>query len=55
VVFPATRGKPLINTHQDEIYDEAGYDLSIDYTQLPPPPLLSEPDQQKLKSYLERS
>jgi hypothetical protein len=39
----------------DEIYDEAGYDLSIDYTQPPPPPLLSESDQQKLKVYLARS
>jgi hypothetical protein len=39
----------------DEIYDEAGYDLSIDYTQMPPPPLLSEPDQQKLRDYWERS
>jgi hypothetical protein len=38
----------------DEIYDEAGYDLSIDYTQMPPPPLLSEADQQKLQNYLER-
>jgi Protein of unknown function (DUF4058) len=36
----------------NEIYDEAGYDLSIDYTQMPPPPLLSEKDQQKLKEYL---
>ena len=26
------------------IYDEAGYDLSIDYTQPPPPPPLSETD-----------
>jgi Protein of unknown function (DUF4058) len=39
----------------DEIYDEAGYDLSIDYTQMPPPPSLSELDQQKLQDYLERS
>jgi hypothetical protein len=38
----------------DEIYDEAGYDLSIDYTQMPPPPLLAENDQQKLKDYLEQ-
>lgn len=26
------------------IYDEAGYDLSIDYTQPPPPPVLSDAD-----------
>jgi hypothetical protein len=28
-----------------EIYDEAGYDLSIDYTQSPPPPALTPADQ----------
>lgn len=28
-----------------EVYDEAGYDLSIDYAQPPPPPLLSADDQ----------
>jgi Protein of unknown function (DUF4058) len=28
-----------------EIYDEAGYDLSIDYTQSPPPPALTAADQ----------
>jgi hypothetical protein len=27
-----------------DIYDEAAYDLSIDYSQPPPPPTLSEPD-----------
>ncbi|MGB7444505.1 MAG: DUF4058 family protein [Coleofasciculaceae cyanobacterium] len=27
-----------------DIYDEAAYELSIDYTQLPPPPALSEKD-----------
>lgn len=26
------------------IYDEAGYDLSLDYTQSPPPPVLNEAD-----------
>jgi hypothetical protein len=26
------------------IYDEAGYDLSINYTAVPPPPVLSEAD-----------
>jgi hypothetical protein len=28
-----------------EIYDEAGYDLSIDYTQSPPPPALTAADE----------
>ena len=28
------------------IYDEAAYDLSIDYRQVPPPPLLSQADLQ---------
>ena len=26
------------------VYDEAGYDLSIDYAQAPPPPPLSDAD-----------
>jgi hypothetical protein len=29
-----------------DIYDEAAYDLSIDYSQPPPPPALSEADAQ---------
>jgi hypothetical protein len=33
-----------------EIYDEAGYDLSIDYTQSPPPPALTVADHSWLKS-----
>jgi hypothetical protein len=33
-----------------EIYDEAGYDLSIDYNQAPPPPVLSETDRQWVRS-----
>jgi Protein of unknown function (DUF4058) len=33
-----------------EIYDEAGYDLSIDYAQAPPPPALTEVDQTWLRS-----
>jgi hypothetical protein len=33
-----------------EIYEEAGYDLSIDYTQSPPPPALSVADQSWLRS-----
>lgn len=34
------------------IYDEAGYDLSIDYTQPPPPPALNEPDAAWLRQLL---
>ena len=34
---------PLTAALQD-IYDEAAYDLSIDYTQAPPPPALSDDD-----------
>jgi Protein of unknown function (DUF4058) len=37
----------------NEIYDEAGYDLSIDYTQMPPPPLISEVEQQRMRNYLD--
>jgi Protein of unknown function (DUF4058) len=33
-----------------EIYAEAGYDLSIDYAQAPPPPALTEADQTWLRS-----
>jgi Protein of unknown function (DUF4058) len=33
-----------------EIYDEAGYDLSIDYAQSPPPPALTVADQSWLRS-----
>jgi hypothetical protein len=32
------------------IYDEAGYDLSIDYAQSPPPPALTAADQSWLRS-----
>jgi hypothetical protein len=35
-----------------EIYDEAGYDLSIDYSQSSPPPALIEADQIWLRSLL---
>lgn len=34
------------------IYDEAAYDLSIDYTQPPPPPTLADTDAQWLRSLL---
>jgi hypothetical protein len=33
-----------LQTALNVIYDEAGYDLSIDYTQPPPPPALSDGD-----------
>lgn len=35
-----------------EIYDEAGYDLSIDYSQPPPPPVLSDADAAWIRSLL---
>jgi hypothetical protein len=35
-----------------DIYDEAAYDLSIDYSQPPPPPGLSDADAQWLQTLL---
>ncbi|MBD2447091.1 DUF4058 family protein [Nostoc sp. FACHB-152] len=35
------------------IYDEAGYELSIDYSQNPPPPALSEADTNWMRSQLD--
>jgi hypothetical protein len=37
------------------IYDEAAYDLSIDYTKPPPPPPLSDEDGAWLQTLLEKS
>ena len=37
------------------IYDEAGYDLSIDYTQSPPPPAFNEADIEWILSTLANS
>jgi hypothetical protein len=37
------------------IYDEAGYDLSIDYTQPPPPPVLSDMDTEWMYKRLGKS
>lgn len=37
------------------IYDEAGYDLSIDYTQFPPPPAFSDADREWMRNLLDRS
>jgi hypothetical protein len=34
------------------IYDEAAYDLSIDYSQSPPPPVFSETDTQWMHALL---
>ncbi|MCB0096171.1 MAG: DUF4058 family protein [Caldilineaceae bacterium] len=34
------------------IYDRAGYDLSIDYSSAPPPPLFSEKDQESIAAIL---
>ncbi|WP_292753033.1 DUF4058 family protein [Nostoc sp. NMS4] len=39
----------------NDIYDEAGYDLSIDYTQLPPPPVLSDTDTEWMYKRLGKS
>ncbi|RUT09010.1 hypothetical protein DSM106972_010630 [Dulcicalothrix desertica PCC 7102] len=36
----------------NKIYDEAGYDLSIDYHQLPPPPALSQADKDWIEARL---
>jgi hypothetical protein len=36
------------------IYDEAAYDLSLDYGQMPPPPALSEVEEMWLKARLEQ-
>lgn len=38
-----------------EVYDEAAYDLSVNYSELPPPPVLSEVDKQWLETLLNRS
>lgn len=35
-----------------DIYDEAAYDLSIDYTQPPPPPYLSQTDARWVRELL---
>jgi Protein of unknown function (DUF4058) len=35
------------------VYDEAAYDLSLDYNQSPPPPTLSTPDQEWVQRLLE--
>ena len=34
----------------DTVYEEADYDLTIDYTRQPPPPTLSEPDAEWLRT-----
>ena len=36
-----------------QVYAEADYDLTIDYTRQPPPPLLSDAEQQWLKTVIE--
>jgi hypothetical protein len=35
-----------------DIYDEAAYDLSIDYSQPPPPPALSEEDARWMRTLI---
>ncbi|MCU0569203.1 MAG: DUF4058 family protein [Oculatellaceae cyanobacterium Prado106] len=57
-ILPIPLRSPDLDTSLDlqqaltEIYDEAGYDLSIDYTQSPPPPMLAAIDQQRLSEFL---
>jgi hypothetical protein len=41
-----------LSTAVHQVYVEADYDLTIDYRRQPPPPVLSESDQQWLKSIL---
>lgn len=41
-------------TALNEIYDEAAYDLSINYSESPPPPPLSEAEQQWVRQLLDR-
>ena len=36
------------------IYEEAGYDLSIDYTQAPPPPDFTGADKQWMRALLQQ-
>ncbi|MDY7006967.1 MAG: DUF4058 family protein [Cyanobacteriota bacterium] len=36
----------------NEIYDEAAYDLSINYSEAPPPPILSEAEKQWVENVL---
>ncbi len=38
-----------------QVYAEADYDLTIDYTRQPPPPVLSDEEQQWLKTVIESS
>jgi hypothetical protein len=35
-----------------QVYEEADYDLTIDYSRQPPPPALSEAEQQWLQSVI---
>ena len=39
----------------NDIYEEAGYDLSIDYSQPPPPPSFSEADLRWIEALLDRN
>ena len=45
---------PLDLSHAiQQVYEEADYDLTIDYSRQPPPPALSEAEQQWLKTLIE--
>jgi uncharacterized protein DUF4058 len=41
-----------LNRLVHDVYDRAGYDLTLDYQQAPPPPQIREPDVQWMKSLL---
>jgi hypothetical protein len=54
-LHPPDEDVPLdLSTALHAIYDEAAYDLSIDYQQAPPPPLLSEADTQWIRALLQQ-
>ena len=40
-----------LQTALSDIYDEAAYDLTLDYSKTPPPPALSEADTQWIQSF----
>ena len=43
---PYRQKRQRLSSANVHLYDEAAYDLSIDYRQVPPPPLLSQADLQ---------
>ncbi|WGV24032.1 DUF4058 family protein [Halotia branconii] len=57
ITVPLREGDPdavlELQAGLNAIYDEAGYDLSIDYTQPPPPPALSDADIEWMYKHLQ--